>query len=119
VSFARRVLPSLIFAGALAGLVLQRRCAAPVAATPRQLWTAHETWAGRRVETIGAMKVFSPGTPDAHFALEDDGYRVGVRGLPPAAAAAWVGRRVTARGTFVFTEKTGGYLDAPELSPAP
>jgi hypothetical protein len=27
-----------------------------------------------------------------------------------------LGRRVRARGVFVFTEKTGGYLDSPALS---
>ncbi|MFI5361284.1 MAG: hypothetical protein ACHQ49_04885 [Elusimicrobiota bacterium] len=108
----KHVLLSILAVGALAGLILQRRFAAPVPATTRQLWSDRDAWTGRRIEVVGELKEFGAGTPDDHFALEDDGFRVGVR----PAEATFLGRRVRARGVFVFTEKTGGYLESPMLS---
>ena len=113
----KHVLLSLLAAGALGALFLQRRCAAPSAAAPRQLWLARDAWTGRNVEVVGDLKEFSPGTADAHYALEDDGFRVGVRGDARPEARTLAGRRVRARGVFVFTEKTGGYLESPTLAP--
>jgi hypothetical protein len=115
VSTSRHVLLSLLAAGALAALFVQRRCAAPVPVSTRELWRNRDAWTGRKVEVVGELIAFSTGTADAHSAIEDDGFRVGVRPAP----GAFFGRRVRARGVFVFTEKTGGYLESPSLAPAP
>ena len=112
----KHVLLSVLAVTALASLFIKRRCAAPTSATSRQLWRDRDAWTGRNVEVIGELKEFSPGTVDAHFAIENDGYRVGVRGETRPEARTFVGRRVRARGVFVFTEKTGGYLESPALS---
>ena len=74
---------------------------------------------GKNVEVVGELKAFSPGTADAHSAIEDDGFRVGVRGDACPAPKTFLGRRVRARGVFVFTENTGGYLESPSLEIAP
>jgi hypothetical protein len=71
------------------------------------------------VEVAGELKEFGAGTADDHFALEDDGFRVGVRGDARPEARTLLGRRVRARGVFVFTEKTGAYLESPTLTPEP
>jgi hypothetical protein len=110
------VLPGLALVAALIGLVIQARLAPPVAASTKAMWMAREKWAGKTVETVGELKEFEAGTPDDHYALENDGYRVGVRGIPAPVLAPLLGRRVRARGVFVFTEKAGGYLDAPVLT---
>lgn len=115
-SFARRVLPSLALVAALIGFVVTARRAPPVAASTKVLWMAREKWAGKTVETVGELKEFEAGTPREHYALENDGFRVGVRGKSAAELAPLLGRRVRARGVFVFTEKTGGCLDSPVLT---
>ena len=105
---------SLLAVGALAALFFQRRCAAPVPVSTRELWQNRDAWTGRKVEVVGELIAFSTGTADAHAAIEDGGFRVGVRPEPRTL----IGRRVRARGVFVFTEKTGDYLESPELDPA-
>lgn len=115
----RHVLLGLAAAGALAVPFLQRRCAAPAPVAARELWRDRDAWTGRRVEVSGVLKAFSPGTADEHYAIEDDGFRVGVRGEARPAPGTLLGRRVRARGTFVFTEKTGGYLESPSMAPSP
>ena len=113
----KHVLLSVLAVAALASLFVQRRCAAPAAATSRQLWIDRDAWTGQYVEVVGELKEFSPGTADTHYALEADGFRVGVRGDARPEARTLIGRRVRARGVFVFTEKAGGYLESPSLSP--
>jgi hypothetical protein len=115
-STRKHVLLSLVIVGALAGLFLQRRCAAPASASTEQLWADRDAWTGKTVEVVGDLKEFGAGTADDHFVVEDKGYRVGVRGDARPAARTMVGTTVRARGVFVFTEKTGGYLESPELS---
>lgn len=117
-SARKHVLLSFLAAGALAGLVLQRRCAAPVPVATRELWFHRDAWTGRSVEVVGELKEFLPGTPKAHFAIENDTFRVGVRGDARPDARTLLGRRVRARGVFIFTEKTGGCLVSPTLAPA-
>jgi hypothetical protein len=113
----KHVVLSVLMVGGLAALFLQRRCAAPAPVLARALWQDRDPWTGKNVEVVGELKEFSPGTPDAHFALEDDGFRVGVRGDARPEPRTLLGKRVKARGVFVFTEKTGGYLESPELTP--
>ena len=70
------------------------------------------------MEVVGELREFSAGSADAHYALDEDGFRVGVRGEARPEPRTLLGRRVRARGVFVFTEKTGGYLESPSLVPA-
>jgi hypothetical protein len=112
-STRKHVLLSLLAAGALVALFLRLRYAAPIPVSTQALWRDRDAWTGRKVEVIGELIAFSTGTADAHFAIEDEGFRVGVRPKPQGL----VGRRVRARGVFVFTEKTGGYLESPTLAP--
>jgi hypothetical protein len=114
---SKHVLLSLLAVGALAAVIVQHRCAAPVPVRTRELWQNRDAWTGRNVEAVGELKEFLPGTDDAHFAIEDDGFRVGVRGEARPEPKSLLGRRVRARGVFVFTEKTGGYLESPSLTP--
>ena len=114
----KHVLLSLLAAGAIASLFIQRRCAAPAPVPTRELWRDRDAWTGRNVEVVGVLKAFSTGTVDAHFAIENDGFRVGVLGEARPEPQTLLGRRVRARGVFVFTEKTGGYLESPSLVPA-
>ncbi|MDE2491586.1 MAG: hypothetical protein KGM24_12135 [Elusimicrobia bacterium] len=95
------------------------RLSPPAPTTTRALWMSRETWAGRRVDVLGALEVFSPGKPGEHWVLQDGNFRVGVRGLSDAVLNPLLGRRVRARGVFAFSESYGGYLDAPALTPAP
>ena len=119
INSGKHVLLGVLAGGALAGLILQRRCAAPVPASTSQLWRDRDAWTGRNVAVVGELKVFLPGTDDEHYAIDDDGFRVGVRGEARPEPRTLLGRRVRARGVFVFTEKTGGYLESPALTPAP
>ena len=118
VSPRKHVLLSLLAAGSIAALLFRRCAAPPVVAATRQLWLDRDAWTGRKVEVVGDLKEFGAGTPDDHYALEDEGFRVGVRGDARPTAQTLVGTRVRARGVFVFTEKTGGYLESPELTPS-
>jgi hypothetical protein len=111
------LLLTVVIVASLAALVVRRTFAPPVAAAARRLWLDRDHWTGRFVEVSGELKEFGAGTPDDHFALEDDGFRVGVRGDARPEAKTLVGQRVRARGVFVFTEKTGGYLESPVLIP--
>jgi hypothetical protein len=115
----QNLLLSVVIVAAISALIVKRTFAPPVAAAARQLWLDRDHWTGRFVEVSGELKEFGAGTPDDHFALEDDGFRVGVRGDARPEPRTLVGRRVRARGVFVFTEKTGGYLDSPALMSAP
>lgn len=115
-STGKHVLLSLAAVGALAALFIQHRFAAPVPVAIRELWQNRDVWTGKNVEVVGELKAFSPGTADAHSAIEEDGFRVGVRGDARPAPKTLLGRRVRARGVFVFTEKFGGYLESPTLS---
>jgi hypothetical protein len=112
----KHLLLSFLAVGALVALFFQRRCAAPVPVLTRELWRDRDAWTGRKVEVVGQLIAFSTGTADAHSAIDDDGFRVGVRGDARPEPKTLLGRRVRARGVFVFTEKTGGYLDSPALS---
>ena len=114
----KHVLLSFIAVGALAALFIQHRCGAPVPVAIRELWQNRDVWTGRNVEVVGVLKAFSPGTADSHSAIEDDGFRVGVKGDAKPEPRTLLGQRVRARGVFVFTEKYGGYLESPALSPA-
>jgi hypothetical protein len=117
-SKGKHVLLSLLAVGALVALFLQHRLAAPVPVQTVELWRNRDSWTGRKVEVVGRLIAFSTGTADAHSAIDDDGYRVGVRGDARPEPKTLLGQRVRARGVFVFTEKTGGYLESPELAPA-
>jgi hypothetical protein len=118
-STRKHVLLSLLAAGAVAGIILQHHFAAPVPVAARDLFLNRDAWTGKKVEVVGELKEFLSGTADAHSAIEEDGFRVGVRGDARPEPRALFGRRVRARGVFVFTEKTGGYLESPALGPAP
>jgi hypothetical protein len=107
---------SFLAVGAIAALFFQRRYSAPVPVLTRELWRDRDAWTGRKVEVVGQLIAFSTGTADAHSAIDDDGFRVGVRGDARPEPKTLLGRRVRARGVFVFTEKTGGYLESPALS---
>ena len=114
----KHVLLSLLAVGGLVALFFQHRCAAPVPVLARELWQNRDAWTGRNVEVVGQLIAFSTGTADAHSAIDDDGFRVGVRGDARPEPKTLLGRRVRARGVFVFTEQTGGYLESPTLAPA-
>ncbi len=116
-STSKHVLLSLLAVGALAAVIIQHRCAAPVPVRTRELWRDRDAWTGRNVEVVGDLIAFSTGTADAHSAIDDDGFRVGVRGEAHPEAKTLLGRRVRARGVFDYTEKTGGYLESPSLTP--
>ena len=113
----KHIVLSITAVAALAILFIQHRFAAPIPVRTSVLWRDRDPWTGKNIEVVGELKEFSPGTPDAHFALEDDGFRVGVRGEARPEPRTLLGRRVRARGVFVFTEKTGGYLESPALTP--
>ena len=117
-STGKHVLLSLAAIGALTALFIQRRCGAPVPVAIRELWQNRDAWTGRNVEVVGELKAFSPGTAGAHSAIEEDGFRVGVKGDAKPELRTLLGHRVRARGVFVFTEEFGGYLESPTLSPA-
>jgi hypothetical protein len=112
----KHLILSAVIVAAIAGLLIQRRFAAPARPTIEQLWMQRDPWTGKTVEVVGDLKEFEAGTPGAHLVIENEGYRVGVRGETKPPARSLVGLRVRARGVFVFTEKTGGYLESPELS---
>ena len=114
----KHVLLSLLAVGALAVLFLQRRRAAPAPVLTRELWRDRDAWTGRKVEVVGEVKAFSPGTADEYSVIEDEGFRVGVGIGARPEPRTLLGRRVRARGVFIFTEKTGGYLESPTLTPA-
>lgn len=116
---SKHVLLSAIAVAALAALFVQHRCAAPAPVSIRELWQNRDVWTGKNVEVVGELKAFSPGTADSHSAIEDEGFRVGVRGDAKPEPHSLLGHRVRARGVFVFTEKYGGYLESPSLSPEP
>lgn len=119
-SAGRHVLLSLLAAGSIAALAAQRRCAAPVQVSVRELWDGgRDRWTGRSVQVAGELKEFAAGTEGEHYAVEEDGFRVGLRGEASPAPKTLLGRRVVARGVFVFSEKGGGALDSPVLAPAP
>jgi hypothetical protein len=117
-STKKHVLLSLAAIAALGALFVQHRFAAPARVAIRELWLNRDVWTGKNVEVEGELKAFSPGTADAHSAIEEDGFRVGVRGDAKPAPNTLLNQRVRARGVFVFTEKFGGYLESPSLSPA-
>ncbi|MFI5347915.1 MAG: class I SAM-dependent methyltransferase [Elusimicrobiota bacterium] len=118
VSTRKHILLSCLAVGALAALFVQRRCAAPIPVVTGELWRDRDAWTGRNVEVVGELKSFSPGTADEHAVIEDDGFRVGLRGRTRPEPRTLLGHRVRARGVFVFTEKTGGYLESAALTPA-
>jgi hypothetical protein len=99
-------------------LLIQHHWAAPTPVAIRELWQNRDAWTGKKVEVVGELLAFSPGTADAHSAIEEDGFRVGVKGDAKPEPRTLLGHRVRARGIFVFTEKFGGYLESPSLSPA-
>ena len=114
----KHVLLSILAVGALGALFFLRRGAAPVPVLARELWQNRDAWTGRKVEVVGELKSFSPGTADAHSVIEDEGFRVGVGAGARPEPRSLLGRRVRARGVFVFTEKNGSYLETPTLTPA-
>src|SRR6185312_10889654 len=116
-STRNHVLISVLAVAALAALFIQHMLAAPAPVSIRELWMNRDAWTGKKVEVVGELKAFSPGTADAHSAIEEDGFRVGVRGDAKPSPKSLLGQRVRARGVFVFTEKFGGYLESPSLSP--
>lgn len=65
------------------------------------------------------LSVLAAGTEGEHYAVEENGFRVGLRGVAGPAPKTLVGRRVVARGVFVFSEKGGGALESPALAPVP
>jgi hypothetical protein len=109
---------SALAISALAALFVQHMIAAPTPVAIRELFMNRDAWTGKKVEVVGELKAFSPGTADAHSAIEEDGFRVGIRGDAKPEPKSLLGQRVRARGVFVFTEKFGGYLESPALSPA-
>src|SRR4051812_936630 len=117
-STRKHVALSLAAVAALGALFLQHWLAAAAPVSIRELWMNRDAWTGKKVEVAGELKAFSPGTADAPSAIEEDGYRVGVRGDARPAPKSLLGHRVRARGVFVFTEKYGGYLESPALSQA-
>ena len=117
-STKKHVVLSVLAVAALAALFIQHLVAAPTPVAIRELFMNRDAWTGKKVEVVGELKAFSPGTADAHSAIEEDGFRVGVRGDARPAPKSLLGRCVRARGVFVFTEKFGGYLESPSLSPA-
>lgn len=114
----KHVLLSVLAVVGLAALFVQHRCGTPVPVAIRELWMNRDAWTGKDVEVVGELKAFSPGTADAHSAIEEDGFRVGVRGDAHPAPKSLLGHRVRAHGVFVFTEKFGGYLESPALTQA-
>ena len=117
-STRKHILISVLAVAALAALFIQHLVAAPAPVAIRELFMNRDAWTGKKVEVVGELKAFSPGTADAHSAIEEDGFRVGVRGDAKPAPKSLLGHRVRARGVFVFTEKFGGYLESPSLSQA-
>lgn len=117
------VLLSLAVLAVIVGAAL-RYMAAPaddgqaVAVTVRQLWRSAEAYEGERVKTDGVVRVFSPGSPDEHYALEQAGqYRVGLRGAPDRELARLVGATVAVEGVLRFEEGFGFAIQVERLAP--
>lgn len=119
---------SILFAvgvgGAVLGLyvVIDRPFEDQSAQLPRAipvatLWASPEGYEGEMVRTSGVLRVFGPGTPQEHFAVEDEGqFRVGLRGVAADEMSPLVGQRVTVVGTFGFAEDFGVYIEVVSLA---
>ncbi|MBI2913738.1 MAG: hypothetical protein HYY03_07450 [Chloroflexi bacterium] len=87
-----------------------------VEATTRQLWESPEAFEGRTVRTDGILRVFSEGTADEHYVVEQEGqYRVGVRGPSVEELRPLVGREVAVEGVLRFAEDFGVFIEAREV----
>jgi hypothetical protein len=85
--------------------------------TVGQLWQHASQYEGKRVETEGVVRIFSPG-PDEYFVIEQAGqYRVGLRGPANSALEALVGQTVTVKGVVHFKEGFGYYIEVGQLTP--
>jgi len=107
---------SWLVAAALLGAAACRK--PPLRVTAHDLFMQREKWLGRRVLVDGVLERFSPAAGE-YFALEDAGFRVGLRGGDPAALREEVGRRVTAEGEFGFGDGYGAYVELERLDRAP
>lgn len=83
-----------------------------VETTTRQLWESPEAFEGRTVRTNGVLKVFSEGTADEHYVVEqEDQYRVGVRGPSAEELRPLVWREVAVEGILHFAEDFGVFIE--------
>lgn len=109
---------SLAGLAALAAWSAWLRGSPPAPATTRSLWLRRDRYLDRPVDVAGTLERFLPGGPNEHFALEDEGFRVGLRGAAPETLLPLLGRRVDAQGVFEFSESYGGYVQVERLSPS-
>lgn len=84
----------------------------------RLLWMERERWEGRKVRTAGTLKRFLEGKPRDHFALEDEGFRVGLRG-EPGELDGLLGRRLSVEGRFRFDPDVGIYVTPERIRAGP
>lgn len=110
---------SLAGLAALAAWTSWQRARPPVRTDARTLWMSRDHWLDRRVEVEGVVERYAAGTDDEHYALEDGGFRVGLRGAEPDALSRLLGRRARAVGLFEFSESFGIYVQVERLDPAP
>lgn len=85
----------------------------------RLLWMERERWEGRKVRTAGVLKRFLQGQPRDHFVLEDEGFRVGVRGEPKERLERLQGRRLEVEGRFFFDRDFGIYVTPERIQAGP
>jgi hypothetical protein len=89
----------------------------PLRVTAQTLFMHREQWLGKRVIVDGTLELFSPGAGQ-YFAVEDQGFRVGLKGGDPAVLKDDVGRRISAEGEFGFVDGFGAYVSLERLDPA-
>jgi hypothetical protein len=70
-------------------------------------------WLGRRVRVRGALLRFSDPRSGVYGAVDDRGFRIGIRHLD--GWATLVGHSVVAVGTVEFDPSFGLYLERPEV----
>lgn len=90
----------------------------PLRVSAETLFMHREQWLGKRVIVDGTLELFSPG-PGEYFALEDQGFRVGLKGGDPAVLKSDVGHRLSAEGEFGFVDGFGAYVSLERFEPAP
>jgi hypothetical protein len=84
----------------------------------RQLREKTDVYEGESVRTTGILRIFSSGTPDEHYAVEQDGqYRVGIHGDVAVRLRPFVNRAVEVEGELRFAEDFGIYIQVARLAP--
>lgn len=109
------LLAALLMVGAGVFTRARRREIAQVSL--ERLTMRRERWLDRRVLCGGRVESFSD-ERGRYFALEQDGYRVALEGVPEERLAALEGRRASVLGTFGYREGLGNFIQAERLTPA-